>query len=75
MFPRRPILAISLYPAKEEPFIRFYPKLDGTAVKTPGLEDRFDCRVVINRFLTEIVAACKMIPRIEKTLFPGKGNA
>jgi hypothetical protein len=71
MFPRRPILTITLYAGNEDPFIRFYPKLDEKTSREPTLEDRFDCKVAIIKFLTEIVAACKMIPRIEKLLFPG----
>ena len=71
-FLKRPVLTVTLFAAETPPFIRFHPKLEDTVNnKEPTLQDRFDCSVVIVRLLTEIVAACKMIPRVEKILFPG----
>ncbi|CAG7816608.1 unnamed protein product [Allacma fusca] len=70
LFLKQPILTITLVAANTSPYIRFYPKLDENPTREPTLEDRYDCSVVIVRLLTEIVAACKMIPRVEKKLFP-----
>jgi len=73
-----PILTITLYAETTEPYIRFHPKLDKKSNEFEGNhgsineKDKFDCTTVIIRFLTEIIAACKMMPRVEKKIFPGE---
>jgi len=71
MFPLQPILTVSLIALNTPPFFGFKPKVEPFTRKEPTLGDRMDCINTVTQLLAQIIAGGKLIPRIEKHIFPG----
>ncbi|CAG7651635.1 unnamed protein product, partial [Allacma fusca] len=69
LYLRVPIITITLCASSTAPHIRFNPSMEDCK---PGERKKNEtgCISVVVRLLTEIVAAGKMMPRVEKVLFP-----
>ncbi len=66
----RPILTVTVLAIKNPPFITFKPQIEEVTWREPSLRDRMDCINTVTQLLATIIAGGKLIPRIEKTLFP-----
>lgn len=72
MFDTRPLLTVTAYAVDGPPYIRCRPQLQEVKSREPTLTDRMDCVNTITQQFANIIAGCKLIPRVEKILFPGE---
>ncbi|XP_035707277.1 dynein heavy chain 3, axonemal-like [Folsomia candida] len=70
LFNTRPILSVTVLATNSSPFVAFKPQVDEVTWKEPSLRDRMDCINTVTQLLAQIIAGGKLIPRIEKMLFP-----
>lgn len=65
------MLTVTVMAVDGPPFIKFMPQVQEVRSKEPTLGDRMDCINTVTQLLAQIVAGGKLIPRIEKFIFPG----